>query len=492
MAKRIAIVGIYHESNTFSKRSTSWEDFANGHLFYNEHIREEYATAFHEIGGFMEGMQGADIELIPVFFAEATPGGTIGQQTYERLRGSLMSALQRVPSVDAIYAVAHGAAVSEQIRDVDGDWLKAIRAWAGPQMPIVASLDPHANVSMDMVGATDVLVAYATNPHLDQRDTGLRVADILKRMLFDGLQLKQELLQIPASLSIEQQETAVEPCLSLYREVSDLLCDSEEIVSHSVILGFPYADVYEMGTSLILITQLHTDTFGLKLRLRALFEHYYDRFIGARLDIAEILTNHGQYPKPVLLLDMGDNVGGGALGNSSYLLDALEARGLTKACICIADPELVEYTKMFKQDEEFDLDLGKLNEHSRSQPYRVHCVERKAGFFMEEAPRHGGQVRYDMGPVVLLKTVIGNFILLTTLRVPPFSSKQLRVCDLALDELNWIVAKGVNAPIAAYRDICPIYFKVHTPGECNADATQFEYVFRRRPMIPFEKINKYE
>ncbi|WGQ10596.1 M81 family metallopeptidase [Pedobacter gandavensis] len=490
MKKRVAILGIYHESNTFSKGRTSWSDFAEGHLFYGSEIVDRYEQAHHEIAGFMEGMASADVELIPIFFADIIPGGRIDKLTYDRLKFELLTALEPVLPLDAIYVAAHGAAVSEEIRDVDGDWLQELRKKVGQETPILGSLDPHANVSMAMQEATDALIAYATNPHLDQRMTGRKVADLLKKILFDQIQIKQELIQFPAVISIEQQETAVNPCRALYADVQELL-NQDGIISHSIILGFPYADVPEMGTALILISEASFDTTGLKIEIRKLFQSYFPQFIGTKIEISELLAEKDNYEKPVLLLDMGDNVGGGAQGNSTFLLDAIEAAGLSNACICIHAAALVEKVVKFEPGDWLLLDLNAGNPANRKAPYEVCVQEIKQGKFRELIPRHGGQVDYDMGQTVLVKTKSGNFIVLSSIRVPPFSAEQLRIYPIVLEELDWIIAKGVNAPIAAYRDICPTYFKVHTPGECNADATQFKYHYRRKPMFPFEQIDNY-
>lgn len=490
MKKRVAILGIYHESNTFSQVSTTWSDFADRHIFYGSEIIARYKHAHHEIGGFIAGMASADIDLIPIFFADIIPGGRIDKLTYEQLKHELFKALESVLPVDAIYVVAHGAAVSEEIRDVDGDWLKALREKVGPKIPILGSLDPHANVSFDMQEATDGLISYTTNPHLDQKTTGLKVAELLKKLLYDQVQIKQELIQFPASISIEQQETDVNPCRALYREVQELL-NRDEIIAHSIILGFPYADVEEMGTSLILISEVSFNTIGVKAEIIKLFKTYFRQFTGSKIEISEVLANKDNYKKPVLLLDMGDNVGGGAQGNSSYILDAIEAAGLNNACICINDAVLVGEIVKYKPGEWFQLDLNASNPVNRKDPYDVCIVEIKQGKFKELTPKHGGQINYDMGQTVLVKTKLGNFVVFTSIRVPPFSSAQLRIFNIVLENLDWIIAKGVNAPIAAYRDICPTYFKVHTPGECNADATQFKYQYRRIPMFPFEKIEGY-
>jgi len=148
----------------------------------------------------------------------------------------------------------------------------------------------------------------------------------------------------------------------------------------------------------------------------------------------------------------------------------------------------VDRLKTFSVGSKTELSLNDDTGGNPLKRYVVEILEIRDGEFSESTPRHGGQTSYDMGKVVLARTELGNYIVFTSKRVPPFSSQQLQLFDIDLSKLNWIVAKGVNAPIAAYQDICPNYFKIQTPGESNADATQYHYQYRRRPMIPFESL----
>lgn len=487
MKKRIALAGIYHESNTFSSIPTVWENFADGHIFRGEEIFSRYAKAHHEIAGFIDGMASEEVEIVPLFFADAVPSGEIRKEVIQRLVEELLAAISTALPFDGIYCVAHGAAASEEIRDVDGYWLQELRKLVGPSIPMVVSLDPHANVSLLMASVSNAMVSYATNPHLDQWKTGNRCADLMKQLVLHGKHLKQELIQLPASLSLEQQETAVEPCVSLYQKIADSL-QQDAILSHSIILGFPYADVEEMGTSLILVSEANFDTTAIKEEVLSIFESYYPQFTGKRLLIEEVLEKESSYPKPVLLLDMGDNVGAGALGDSSYLLQALENKGLSKGIIVLYQPDLVNFLSKAPLNSWQQIDLTDASTQGKPYSLTVNILAIQDGKFSEKTPKHGGQTSYDMGKVVLVETKGGNYIVFSSLRVPPFSSQQLRIFDLELESLHWIIAKGVNAPIAAYQEICPVYLKIQTPGESNADATQFTYKHRRKPMLPFESL----
>ena len=147
---------------------------------YGEDILNEYQKAHHEIGGIMETFSKQDdIELLPLFYAEATPGGTISETTSKKLLENLTKSLVDAMPLDGVMVVPHGAAVSEEYSDFDGMWLQHVREIVGKDIPIVGTIDPHCNLSERMANALDALVAYKTNPHVDQRQTGIEASKIL-------------------------------------------------------------------------------------------------------------------------------------------------------------------------------------------------------------------------------------------------------------------------------------------------------------------------
>ena len=120
-------------------------------------------------------------------------------------------------------------------------------------LPIIATMDPHANLSQAMVEATDALIAYRTNPHLDQRETGENAAALMARTLNGEIKPVQRAAFPPMAINIQSQQTAEPPLSRLYEHAARLRAESE-IVSDSIVLGFPYADVAEMGSATLVVT----------------------------------------------------------------------------------------------------------------------------------------------------------------------------------------------------------------------------------------------
>ena len=486
MSIRIALLGIYHESNTFLDKPTTLSDFKNGHWLTGGDIRKEYQDAFHEIGGMIEVLDQEAMEVLPIMYAEATPGGIISSEAYETLLQKMMEELEKSLPVDGCLVVPHGAAVSEDFPDMDGHWLSLLRNKVGKEIPIIGTIDPHANVSQLMISSTDALIAYKTNPHIDQREVGKEAANMLVNVLQKKIRPLQFLIEVPLAISIEQQYTEKDPCKSLYAYASQL-SKQNGILSISVELGFPYADVSEMGTSFIVVSNNNKD---LALSTGKQLERYIinnkERFIGNKKDISSVLPLLKDSRKPILMLDMGDNVGGGAPGNSTFLLEALEQLGNCKFFICLYDPQAVFQAEKYKLGQPFTLIISKEKNIEKAYEISVTLLRLSEGTFKETSPRHGGQVNYDMGNIAIVSTLKGNIIMLTSLRVFPCSLRQLTSFNLSPEDFDIIVAKGVNAPIAAYAPVCPTIMQVNTPGVTQADMTMFKYKNRRRPLFPFE------
>lgn len=482
---RIALLGIYHESNTFVSGQTTIADFKNGRYLKGKSIIDEYKSAHHELGGAIEVLSNPQVELLPVFYTETTPGAIIAECAYLELVHEMMEELKKNLPVDACFVVPHGAAVAENYLDMDGSWLALLRTIIGDEIPVIGTLDPHANVSKLMISSTQGLFPYSTNPHIDQRETGKKAAQFLLDVLNRKFRPKQQLLQAPLAISIEQQITANEPCKSLYSFAQEL-SQSENILHVNIVLGFPYADVNEMGTSAIIITD-NDEQNGerVKERLLAYLCNNKKKFVAEKEDFNEMITKIATSPKPVLLLDMGDNVGGGGYGNSTYLLEQLEKEPF-KSFLCIWDQDAVTMCLKHTIQQSFSLYFGKNPETGHPFKSIVTLLSIHSGLFSEKKPRHGGQTNYDMGNTVIIRTTNGNTVMLHSKRVPPFSLTQITSCNINPANYDVIVAKGVVAPIAAYSPVCPTVVQVNSPGVTNASMTLFNYQNRRKPMYPFE------
>src|SRR5262249_31912304 len=160
-------------------------------------------SSHHEVGGFFAGLAAEGIEAVPMFAARAIPSGTITGEAFRQLQEMLHGQLELAGPLDGLLVAPHGAAVCQDHPDMDGRWLTEVRRRFGPQFPIIGTLDPHGNLSQAMVGATNALIAYRTNPHLDQRERGIEAATLMARTLRGEVRPTQAAAFPPLIINIE-------------------------------------------------------------------------------------------------------------------------------------------------------------------------------------------------------------------------------------------------------------------------------------------------
>lgn len=489
--RRIGIVGLLQESNTFIGEKTTRAHFEADLLLRGEVIRGRMAAAPHEVGGFFEGIAEGGHEAVPLFLARALPYGTIARETFEGLVEDLLSAVAAAGPLDGILAAPHGATVAEGFPDADGHWLGRLREQVGPELPLVATLDPHANLSPAMVAATDAIVAYRSNPHLDQRETGLRAARLLVATLAGRARPVQAASFPPMAINIRSQNTSEPPLRGFYEEAA-ALAGRPGVLSHSLILGFPYADVAEMGSSVLVVADGDPALAESVAELIAtrMWEQR-ERFEPIQITAKEALALASQrQERPVVLLDMGDNVGGGSPANGTEIVRewlAAEPGGKrARLFVSLHDPAAVASARLAGVGASFSGEVG-----DPAAPvcgsFRVRSLHE--GLFREEQARHGGFTEFDQGPSAVLELEgSGLVVMATTRRMAPFSLAQLTSFGIDPADFDLIVAKGVIAPMAAYAPVAKGGFlHVDTAGVTRADMTKLVYRHRRRPMFPFEK-----
>jgi microcystin degradation protein MlrC len=492
MKKRVGIIGLLHESNTFVPFKTTLRHFEEDTLAVGNEVRARFSDAPHEIGGFFHGLASAGIDAVPIFAARAIPFGPITADAYESLVQRMLAALDEAGSLDGVLAAPHGATVSEKVHDVDGHWLGLVREHLGRQTPLIATIDAHANVSEKMVDATDALIAYRTNPHLDQFARGVEAAELMSETLRTGRRLKQVAQLMPLAINIQSQNTS-QPPLKPICQLADRIRQSPEVASLSLGLGFPFADVPEMGSSAILVSYEDVDPEKRQALLAELVdavEQSKDQFEPEFVDAAAAVAQAARSSGTTCLLDMGDNVGGGSSADSTILAHELHRHGIGPSFVCLCDPTAIAQCSELKIDDVAALQIGVKTDqaHGGHLDAEVRIVSRHDGRFQETKPMHGGFTEFDQGETVIVETVDSKItIMLTQKRMPPFSLSQLTTCGVDPSCFRAIVAKGVIAPMAAYEEVVKRFIHVNTSGATCADMTQLDYKHRRRPMFPFER-----
>jgi microcystin degradation protein MlrC len=339
---RIAIAGFLHETNTFVRRHTGMDAFLTADawpgLVQGLALFDAVAGANIAIAGFIKEAAAHHHELVPLLWTSANPSGPVTQQAYENILAMLARELEQTMPVDALFLDLHGAMVAEHIDDGEGELLARIRAIIGPDVPIVAALDFHANISPRMVALSDALTVYRTYPHVDMSDTGRRAAIVLQRILA-GEHLHKAYRQIPFLIPLPWQCTLIEPLASLMHLVEQLERDGN--VSASIVPGFPLADVYDCGPTVIAYGTDAVATEAVAQRLYGAVLAQRSAFSGQLWSAAQAV-NHAlasSGDKTIILADTRDNPGGGAAGDTTDILHELVRQRAPDACVgLLCDP----------------------------------------------------------------------------------------------------------------------------------------------------------
>ena len=487
---RIGLLGLFHESNTFADHPTRLADFTGYDWHEGEAVRREMAENFDEVGGALAALDAAEgVQAVPLLYAAALPAGPIEAEAEDGLWAAAERLLASAGPLDGVLALPHGAAVGQTHRDFDGWWLGKLRERVGPRVPIVATLDPHANVSAAMADASDTLIAYRTNPHVDQREIGRRAAKLLLRAVRGEVAPTTHRVHLPLLLDIERQLTEEDPCRGWLAE-GERIRSMTGVLEASLILGYPFADVLEMGVSVLVVTDAKQRdpepiARAWARRIWADREAARPRLLGVEAAAEAAAAASGTTG----LLDMGDNVGGGSYGDQTAVARALFAAGATPLFVSLKDPEALAAATAAGVGGRIELSVGGRHEPGLcGEPLPVSgVVERLTdGRWEDPAPRHGGRVHYDEGPLAHVRLEDGSVVQISGVAVFPASLGQLTHAGLEPGAFRAIVIKGVHAPVAAYRDHVARLVRVDSPGPTSANALQRTYHSRPRPMFPFE------
>jgi microcystin degradation protein MlrC len=485
---RIAIGGIMHESNTFAEIPTDRRRFEEGSLTRGDAMLPVWRQAHHELGGFIAGAERYDYELAPLVMAWATPGGPVEDEVIDEVVGELIDGCRR-DSVDGLLLALHGAMVSRRSLDADGEVLRRLRAALGERFPIVATLDLHANVSTTMAENADALVGYQTYPHIDQRECGLAGAELLVRAVRGEIRPVIALAKPPMILNLLGQETNREPMRSLMQSAREAE-RRPGVLSVSLMAGFPYADVPEMGPAVIAVADADRPAAQVVADELAgrMWEARHDLLVACPGPEEAVRLAMQSEQRPVVLVDLGDNVGGGSAGDGTVLLAELLRQGASGAVVVLYDPNASRAAFDAGPGGRFERRVGGRIDRLHGDPVPVRGVVRSLhdGTWVEDQPRHGGRRLNDQGPTAVIEIEGPNLLVLNSLRTPPFSLGQLTSLGIDPARQAILVVKAAIAYKAAYGPIAGCVIEVDTPGLTAIDPARFAFRRIRRPMFPID------
>jgi microcystin degradation protein MlrC len=455
---RCAICGISQESNSFSRLLAGPEEFR---FSRGDEVLGDYLPDAHP-----------DIEWVPLLCARGTPFGPVSRAIYEQARDEIRQDLEETAPLDGVLLRLHGAMEVEGIGDGESDLVAAVREVVGDDIPIVASLDLHANMAPSVVAATNVMTAYRRSPHDDARETWHRAVAHAARVLREGIVPRQVLVRLLLLLPGEFAVTYREPAESLYARLLDIE-RAPGILDASILIGCAWTDGPHTSVSVLVVAE--EDPELARPHCEALAEEIWARRreFGPETDLLEpaeaVARAMVSTDQPAFVQDTGDNPGAGAAGDLPIMLDTLLKAGAKQALVAsLQDAAAVDACLAAGEGTRLSLELGGKLDTGNSGPLPVDGTVLKLF-----APDHA-LLRCGGVDVLLCRRRSGQ------------AGDAVRLLGADLGGARVVVSKG-GYPAGSARTVARSFHWAVTPGWTDLRLERLPYRHLRRPIFPLDE-----
>lgn len=495
--RRVAILGIFLESNSFA--APMGEEAFRKYLYLEGRdiladARSAHPRLMKEAVGFVARMdERGDWEPVPLIVTSGSTGGPVEHGFFTETLDRILALLRAAQPLDGGYICDHGAMTTTEMQDGDGEVYARIREVVGPGVPVVATIDPHANVSERMIESLDVMVSYRTDPHVDQRERGAEVADLLHE-LWGGMRLETHAIRLPIVPPNVSLFTAAGPFAELVEMGREGM--GPGIANVSVMGGFAFSDTSKNGLHIIVTGRgggAEAKTLCRAIAAKAWTNR--ERFVCEAIPV-EAATQRalrtGRDPSlpPTLYADLGDNCGAGGPSNTLWLMEAFHAAGVEDALIAgFCDPRLVAEA------------AGRGVGASFEARFTGDCWDRENGIFtvpvtvlaLHAGPcvgRYGIVVGRTINPGQMALLQVGGLQVALTERRTQFNDPIfLESLNVDLSSLRGLVVKlRATFRVAYDAEFAPedMLF-VDTPGRTSPMLSRLPWKHLPRPVYPLDR-----
>jgi microcystin degradation protein MlrC len=358
---RIALGGVSHETNTYADAVSGPTELSRFVVLRGDQMLGSRGTDTF-VGGFLEGCDEIGAEPVPTLWAWAGPSGTVTADAFAALRDELLERLAAVLPVDAVALELHGAGVADGIDDLEGHLGAEVRNLVGPDVPIVAALDLHGNITEEMAETFDAFFGNHLYPHTDGRERGHEAVAAVPRILAATWVPVTHVEHLPMLLPAASTDPG-EPAAEM-NEICRAIEARPGVIDCTVFHGFPYVDVPHVGVHVVVTT--HDDrplAEECAAEVGAWIWEHRERFRKeSHSPDSAVLTARSLVAagtRPVVVNETSDNPGGGAPGDGTHLLRAMLDADLHDAAFgFVADPEVAAAAHRAGVGARLDIALG--------------------------------------------------------------------------------------------------------------------------------------
>ena len=470
---KILIAGFQHETNTFAPSKADWDAFVQGGgmpgMTHGSDILD-FRGINIPVGGFLDAMHGGSHQIMPVVWTAACPSAQVTEDAFERIAGKIVEAASEL-NPDAVYLDIHGAMVAEHVDDGEGELLRRIRQVVGPKVPVVGSLDLHANVTELMLQQADALVAYRTYPHVDMAETGERAAFLLRQFMEGGNRLSLAWKRIPFLMPLHGQCTEMDPAKGTYEHLGSL--EQGSVTSLSFTPGFPAADFPECGG---VVWGYGSNEAVVGDAVDSLTNYVNEREVDWWIDIykpdeavKEAMRRSQGANRPVVIADTQDNPGAGGNSNTTGMLRALVANHVQDAAIGVLfDPDAAEAAHKTGVGKTITLGLGG-EPALGDQPFEGSFIieHLSEGNLTVKGPMMRG-AKISLGPTACLR-IGGVRVVVGSSKVQMLDRELYRVAGVEPEQMKILVNKSSVHFRADFTPIAHSILVAGAPGPMVAD-----------------------
>ena len=490
---KIGIAMMSHETNTFSPVITDLDRFSggNGIPLRSEAALNTYRGTASCLGGYIEVAESQNVTIEMGIAAAAPPSGPVEDDAFEYMCDAIMALSA---GVDGLMLDLHGAMTTKSYDDGEGELLRRIRA-NNPTLPIAISLDMHANITELMVSHCDVLTGYHTYPHIDMDSTARRGAEAFFAMLKGQAKPVLRWGNAPMLPHVMRQGTDDEPNASLQAKAIEL--EQAGCLGVSVFTGFPHADIYDAGFSVVAMTDDNADAaqghvnelLNAAWQVRQDFIYEVEALPKSmqRAKDAALAAGDG----PVIVLDHYDNTASGGTMDTTEVLSAVLDAGLERVAVFgFYDPQVVEQMAAAGVGATITVDLGgklpmpALTEQSAPISLTGEVKLISNGKFKAQVAMARG-LTMNMGRSAVLSVGPVDIAIISR-HIEPYDPECFRSLGMEPLSYDYVMLKSRIHYRVGFRDLAKQVIECAGRGVCTSDYSQLTFAKVRRPVYPLD------
>jgi microcystin degradation protein MlrC len=485
---RLAIGGIEHETSSYNPRPTRIDHFD---VLRGPELEDAHRGVRSAPSGMLEAAAALGMHAVPLLHAQAEPGGVIDRAAYELLSHELLERLTSADA-DAVGLLLHGAGLVEGIGELELDLARGVRSAVGRDVPVVATLDLHANnVTRELLELIDVALGCHLYPHTDFYERGGQAVRLLPSIASGNLRPVGHVETLPMVMRATPTTeglgaAAVERCAQAER--------APEILDCTIFHGFMHADWPTVGTRVVVYANDSAERAAQSAREVAawLWDQRAELYPPVPEAAEAVALARGGAPGLVLLHEMSDNPGGGASGDGTLLLREMLSAGLERACFAmIADPESVRRAHAAGSGAAVELEIGGKTDSRQGEPIQTTAIVKSLsdGRFALQNAMWGGR-ELDLGPMACVR-VDQIDVLLATKRSQVFDPGVLQLHGIEIETYRFLGIKSEHHFRDGFAGMWSEAIPVDGPGLSSVRFDRFPRSKTCRPIWPLDEAARY-